>query len=47
MSVHGHANTKTIDVCTQGVNRQKLATEAMRLMASIRRESWDTRIATL
>jgi integrase len=36
MSVHGHSNAQTSEVYTQGVNRQKLASEAMQMMASIR-----------
>ena len=36
MAVHGHTNAKTSEIYTQGVNRQKLATEAMQMMASMR-----------
>lgn len=36
MAVHGHTNAKTSEVYTQGVNRQKLAAEAMQMMAAIR-----------
>lgn len=36
MSVHGHSNAQTSEVYTQGVNRQKLAAEAMQMMGSIR-----------
>lgn len=37
MAVHGHTNAKTSEVYTQGVNRQKLAEEAMQKMGSM---SW-------
>lgn len=35
MAVHGHTNAKTSEVYTQGVNRQKLAAEAMQKMGAM------------
>ncbi|WP_456390438.1 tyrosine-type recombinase/integrase [Profundibacter sp.] len=35
MAVHGHTQAKTSEIYTQGVNRQKLAEEAMRLMGNM------------
>lgn len=36
MAVHGHTNASTSEVYTKGVNRQRLAAEAMQMMGSIR-----------